>query len=187
MSSSKQPVSRIGGVSESAGDPILTDLFAHIMAKRGHILNIHQVVAHSPKMLRAQAAYAAAMREDAIVPRDLQELLILRVAQVNGSEYEQSVHRPIAIACGATAAQVEGLGRWRTSSVFNAKERAALAFVEQAGTDGEVDDAIFAATRQHFSPREIVEIAALVTWYVGNSRFVRMMRIAPQDEPNRPA
>ena len=89
MSSSKKPVSRIGGVSESAGDPILTDLFAHIMAKRGHILNIHQVVAHSPKMLRAQAAYAAAMREDAIVPRDLQELLILRVAQVNGSEYEQ--------------------------------------------------------------------------------------------------
>ena len=183
MSTSQEPVSRIGGVSEAAGDPILTDLFSHILAKRGHLLNIHQVVAHSPAMLRAQAAYTSAMREDSIVPRDLQELLILRVAQVNGSEYEQTVHRPIAITCGASPAQVEAIAGWRTASVFNAKERAALAFVEQAGGNGEVDDAVFTAARQHFSPRELVEVTALVAWYVGNSRFVRVMRIASEGGP----
>ncbi|CAN0452847.1 unnamed protein product [Phaeothamnion confervicola] len=181
MSSKPKPVSRIGGVSEAAGDPILADIFAHILARRGHILNIHQVVAHSPKMLRAQAAYASSMREDSILPRDLQELLILRVAQVNGSEYEQSVHRPIALACGASLEKIEALPGWANSPAFDARERAALAFVDQGAGSGEIHDAAFAAAAELFSSREMVEIATLVAWYVGNSRFVRMMRIAPQD------
>lgn len=175
-----QPVSRVGGVSEAGGDPILSEIFAHILARRGHILNIHQVVAHSPRMLRAQAAYASSLREDSILPRDLQELLILRVAQINDSEYEQTVHRPIALACGASQDKIEALPAWRNSSVFDARERSGLAFVEQGAASGEIDDAVFAAATGHFSPRELVEMGALVAWYVGNSRFVRMMRIAPQ-------
>ncbi len=180
MPSPHQPISRIGGVSQAGDDPILSDIFAHILARRGHILNIHQVVAHSPKMLRAQAAYASSMREESILPRDLQELLILRVAQICDSEYEQTVHRPIALACGASQDKIDALPSWRTSSVFDARERAGLAFVDQGAASGEIDDATFLAAAGHFTPRELVEMGALVAWYVGNSRFVRMMRIAPQ-------
>src|SRR5215831_20518036 len=94
------PISRIGGAPEEPDDPDLAEMFARIRGARGHVLNIHRVVGHAPKMLRAQAAYARALREDSSLPRDLQELLILRVAQVNDSAYEQSVHRPIAVKCG---------------------------------------------------------------------------------------
>ena len=76
-------ISRIGGAAEPAQDPVLAEMFSRIRAKRGHVLHIHQVVGHSPKMLRAQVAYAHAMREQSLFCRsDLQELLILRVAQV---------------------------------------------------------------------------------------------------------
>ncbi len=146
------------------------------------ILNIHRVVGQAPKMLRAQATYATAMREESSLPRDLQELLILRIAQVNGSEYEQSVHRSIAMAHGVSAEQIGTLTTWRDASFFDERERAALGFVEQAASTGEVDDAVFAATRAIFSAQEIVEIAALVAWYVGNSRLVRALRIAPEPE-----
>jgi alkylhydroperoxidase family enzyme len=111
MPHSKHPISRIGIASDEAGDEILVDIFSRIRAKRGYVLHIHQVVGLSPKMLRAQAAYAHAMREDSILPRDFQELVILRVAQVNNSEYEQTVHRPIARDCGASGAARTGLGR----------------------------------------------------------------------------
>ena len=182
MPNSISPVSRIGGVTEAGGDEILEDIFSHILAKRGHLLHIHQVVGLSPKMLRAQATYAAAMREESLIPRDLQELLILRVAQINDSDYEQTVHRPIAIACGATPAQVEAVATWRTAAVYDARSKAAFAFVDQAAASGEVDDAVFAELAKHFSKREIVELATLVGWYVGNSRFVRALRIAPEAE-----
>ena len=113
------PISRIGGVSEAGNDEILTDLFSHIMAKRGHLLNIHQVVAFSPKMLRAQAAYAAAIREESSLPRDLQEILIIRIAQVNNSQYEQTVHEPIAIKCGVAADKVAEIASWSRSAKFD--------------------------------------------------------------------
>ena len=146
------------------------------------ILNIHRVVGHAPKLLRAQATYAAAMREESSLPRGLQELLILRIAYINGSEYEQSVHRNIAMAHGVSAEKIKSLPTWRDASFFDERERAALGFVEQAASTGEVDDATFAATQAIFTAQEIVEIAALVAWYVGNSRLVRALRIAPEPE-----
>jgi 4-carboxymuconolactone decarboxylase len=182
MPNANHPVSRLAGASESSRDSLLSELYARIRAQRGRILNIHQVVGHAPKLLRAQAAYAAALREDSSLPRDLQELLILRIAEVNDSAYEQSVHRPIAIRLGVAPAKIDALVSWRSSPLFDTKERAALGYVEQAARTGEVDDATFAATRQVFSPREVIELTALVAWYVGNSRFVRALRIAAETE-----
>ena len=174
--------SRIGGAAEHPDDPLLAEMFGQIRATRGHLLNIHRVGGLAPKLLRAQVTYTRAMREEAAVPRDLQELVILRVAQVNDSDYEQSVHRPIALACGASQQQIDALAAWQGSSVFNARERAALGFAEQAAGSGEVDDAVFTALRQVFSLQEIVELAAIVSWYVGNSRFVRALRIVSETE-----
>lgn len=177
-------VSRFGEVEEPLDDPILADMFARIRATRGRVLNIHRVVGLAPKLLRAQASYARALREESSLPRGLQELLILRIAQVNDSAYEQSVHRPIARDCGVSAAKLEALPSWSASSVFEPCERAALHFVDQAARSGEVDDAAFQALRETFSPREIVELTALVGWYVGNSRFVRALHIAPEAAPD---
>ncbi|MBI3705992.1 MAG: carboxymuconolactone decarboxylase family protein [Rhizobiales bacterium] len=186
MADPKSSISRLGGVAEPSNDAILADMFARIRAKRGRLLNIHQVVGHAPKMLRAQAAYATALREESSLPRDLQELLILRIAQVNASAYEQSVHRPIAIACGVPPAKLAALAVWQSSPLFDTRERAALGFIEQAAQNGEVDDDIFTAAENIFCPQEIVELTALVAWYVGNSRFVRALRIADEAKSNEP-
>jgi alkylhydroperoxidase family enzyme len=175
-------VSRLGDLSEPIEDPILADMYKRIRESRGRLLNIHRAVGQAPKMLRAQAAYARALREDSSLPRDLQELLILRIAQVNDSAYEQSVHRPIALRCGVPQAKIDALPGWDAASLFDPHERAALRFVDQAAASGEVDDGVFQALRQAFSPQEIVELTALVGWYVGNSRFVRALRIVSEDE-----
>jgi AhpD family alkylhydroperoxidase len=180
MADTGRPSARMPGVSDPPEDPILAELYARIRAQRGHVLNIHRVAGHAPKLLRATAAFTAAMRNEASVPRDLQELVIMRVAQVNHSAYEQSVHRSIAIACGASAEKVEAVASWRDSRLFDARERAALGYVEQAARSGEVDDTTFAVLSKAFSPQEIVELTAIIAWYVGNSRLVRALRIAPE-------
>jgi alkylhydroperoxidase family enzyme len=61
--------------------------------------------------------------------------------------------------------------------VFDARERAALGLTEQAARSGEVATDVFATAEGAFSPREIVELTALVAWYVGNSRFVRALQV----------
>lgn len=182
MSDTETPISRLNAVSDAPEDRLLAALFQRIRARSGRLLNIHRVVGHAPKILQAQAAYAAALRADASLPRDFQELLILRIAQVNDSAYEQSAHRPVAIACGVPPAKIAALPSWRSASLFDARERAALAFVDQAARNGVVEDAVFAAARQVFSPQELVEITAFVGWYTGNSRFVRALQIAAEAE-----
>jgi 4-carboxymuconolactone decarboxylase len=177
-------VSRFGEIQEPLDDPILADMFARIRASRGRVLNIHRIVGLAPKLLRAQASYACALREESSLPRDLQELLILRIAQVNDSAYEQSVHRPIALDCGVSPAKLDALPSWSAAAVFEPRERVALRFVDQAARSGEVDKEIFQALQDAFSPREIVELTALVGWYVGNSRFVRALQIAPEAAPD---
>lgn len=182
MTASDRPIARLPVPPQAEQHPILAEMFARIRAAGRRVLNIHRVAGLSPKLLRAQAAYAAAMREDSSLPRALQELLILRVAQLNNSEYEQSVHRGVALGLGITPEQLDALAAWRDAAVFDVRQRAALGFVEQAAASGEVDDAAFAATQAAFSAPEIVELAALVAWYVGNARFVRALRIEPEPE-----
>lgn len=182
LSDSKQAVSRFGDIREPIDDPILADMFRRIRQSRGRLLNIHRVAGLAPKMLRAQAAYARALREESSLPRPLQELLILRIAQVNDSVYEQSVHRPIALDCGVSAAKIDALPSWTTATVFELRERVALQFVDEAARKGDVEDGVFLALRRAFSPQEIIELTALVGWYVGNSRFVRALQIAAENE-----
>jgi alkylhydroperoxidase family enzyme len=178
MAESDRPVSRLpAGLPD---DPIIADLFARVASRHGRVLNIHRAVAHAPKILRAQATYASALREDSSLPRPLQVLVVLRTAQVNGSPYEPSVHRAAALRLGVPAEKLAALDAWQGSSVFDARERAALGFVDRMADRGEVDDATFAETAKAFTAQEIVELAAIVAWYVGNARFVRAMRIEPE-------
>jgi AhpD family alkylhydroperoxidase len=172
------PVSRLP--ADLPDDPIITDLFARVAAHHGRVLNIHRAVGHAPKILRAQASYAGALREESSLPRTLQVLLVLRTAQVNGSPYEPSVHRGAALRLGVSAAKLDALASWRSSPLFDARECAALGFVDQMADRGEVDDATFAETAKAFTAQEIVELAAVVAWYAGNARFVRALRIAPE-------
>lgn len=178
----ESPVSRLPALSEPL-DPLLAELFAAIATRGAPVLNIHRVVGHAPKILRAQAAYAGALRTDSSLPRPLQVLIVLRTAQVNRSPYEPSVHRRVALALGVSAAKLDTLANWSASDAFDARERAMLAFVDRVASDGEVDDTLFAAIGTAFSTREIVEIAAIVAWYVGNSRLVRALRIEPETSP----
>ena len=182
MTSSDRPIARLSISPQDEPHSIVAEMFARIRAAGRRVLNIHRVVGLAPKPMRAQATYAQAMREESSLPRALQELLILRIAQINGSEYEQSAHRGIARSLGVTPEQIRELPAWQGSKLYDEHQRAALGFIEQAAASGEVDDAVFAATQAVFSPQEIVELAALVAWYVGNSRFVRALRIVPDQE-----
>ena len=53
------------------------------------------------------------------------------------------------------------LADWRSSAVFSERERAALAYVEEATRTKVVGDATFAELAKHFDEREIAELTLL--------------------------
>ena len=40
--------------------------------------------------------------------------------------YELNQHRPLGLACGIGAAQIDAMAEWRTSGLFDARQRALL-------------------------------------------------------------
>ena len=163
-------------------DPIMQQMFDKRRAMGGAIINLQLVTGHAPKFSRAAAAMAFTIRFDAITPRRLLELVIMRTAEIVRSDYEINQHRPLMKLCGYSDAQIAAVASWRGSPLFDDKQRALLAYVEQMAQGGEVDDATFAALAQHFSPQEIVEITYTVGSYYANGLLTKALRIETEQD-----
>jgi alkylhydroperoxidase family enzyme len=79
------------------------------------------------------------------------------------------IGRAIAIREQWGMEKFDALVDYRTSPLFSERERAALAFAEQATLHKRVSDATFEKLRKHFSEREIVEI----TWLQRGSQLLQ--------------
>ena len=169
-------VSRLPPLPEPL-DPIMQEMFDKRRAMGGAIINLQLVTGHAPRFSRAAAAMAFTIRFDAVTPRRLLELVILRTAEIVRSDYEINQHRPLMRLCGYSDAQIAAVPAWRASTLFDDKQRAVLGYVEQVAHGGNVDDATFAALSQHFSPQEIVEITMTVGSYYSTGLFTKALRI----------
>lgn len=172
----QQKVSRLPPLPQPL-DPILQEMFEKRRAQGGSIINLQLANGHAPKFARAAAAMAFTIRFDAKTPRRLLELTIMRTAQIVGSDYEINQHLPLIKMCGYSDAQIATLPTWRTSTLFDAPERAVLAYAEQVARGGDVDDATFAALQQHFTPQQIVELTYTVGSYYATGLLTKALRI----------
>lgn len=134
--------------------------------------NLYRVLANAPAMLTAWTAMAWPLRADCNTPRSLRELTILRVAQLNGSDYEWAQHQPMALASGVASAQIEALAEYSTSDVFDQVQRAVLAAVDELTTTGRLSAGNFTALEQEFDPGSLVEIILTISFYSCVSRFL---------------
>ena len=89
---------------------------------------------------------------------ELRLLATTRVAQLNGCAFCQDIKRALAIRQKLGTKRFDALAEWRASGMFDARERAALAFVEEATLGKRVSDATFSELRSHFDEREIAEL-----------------------------
>jgi alkylhydroperoxidase family enzyme len=61
---------------------------------------------------------------------------------------------------------------WRESKIFSEAERVALEYAERVTyTDQQVDDALFARVKQHFTEAQIVELTAAIAFENFRSKF----------------
>ncbi len=81
-------------------------------------------------------------------------------SQIKGCGFCSDLARSTVIRKHLRMEKFNALSEYRTSPLFSDRERAALAYVEEAKRHKRVSDATFKALRKHLNDREIVEI----TW-----------------------
>jgi len=161
---------------DSPDDALTREAFERLAARRG-ILNLHRMMAHAPQLMKASGDMAMVFRQEAMLPRSLAELVVLRTAQVVSCDYVFARHLPLARAAGVTEQQIEEVARGPDSAAFTPAQRAALSFAEKAAGGAPIEDGVFAALRSSYSPREIVELTMLVGFYVSIAIFIKALAV----------
>ena len=107
--------------------------------------------------------YTADLRID----RGLAQLLRLRVSQLNNCTYCLNLHYEAARDAGIPRTKIDTLTAWWETDFHSEAEQAALRYTEALTRAADTDrDAAFQrfhdALAEHFSPEQILEIAAVV-------------------------
>ncbi|HVF62841.1 MAG TPA: carboxymuconolactone decarboxylase family protein [Casimicrobiaceae bacterium] len=162
--------------------PDIQPLVDRIVSERGSLLHLYQMLLHSAPLTEGWLVYLTAIRQRLSLAGAIRELVIIRVASLNGAQYEADQHAPIARREGVSEAKLAALGEWRDCQAFATDERAALALTDAMTRDVQVPGDVFDAVRAHFSERETVELVATIAAYNMVSRFLEALQIHSHDE-----
>ena len=155
----------------------IAPLATRIKAERGKVLDLYKVLLHSPAVMEGWLGLFTAIRQKTKLAGRYRELAILRVAILNGADYEYQAHLPFALKEGASAEQIAALKAWQVSPLFDAAERAVLAYTDTMTKQIQVPDELFAEVRKHFDTQDLVELTATIAGYNLVSRFLEAMQI----------
>ncbi|WP_329196052.1 MULTISPECIES: carboxymuconolactone decarboxylase family protein [unclassified Streptomyces] len=99
------------------------------------------------------------------LPKSTQELVSLRISQINGCGWCIDIHTKEAAAAGESAVRLHLVAAWRESSVFTEAERAALALAEEgtrlADAHQGVSDETWAEVRKHYDDDQVAALVSL--------------------------
>ncbi|WP_219517691.1 carboxymuconolactone decarboxylase family protein [Nonomuraea ceibae] len=115
------------------------------------------------------------------LPAATQELVKIRVSQINGCAFCVDMHTKEATAAGESPVRLHLVAAWREATVFTDAERAALELAEQgtriADAAGGVGDDAWANAAKHYDEDQL---AALVSLIALMNAFNRMNVIVQQ-------
>lgn len=154
-----------------------------IIAERGSLLHLYRMLLHSPPLAEGWLTYLTAIRQQSTLPGDLREMVIMRVAHLNGASYEADQHAPIALREGMSETQLAALQAWRDADCFTPTQRAVLAYTDMMTQEVQVTDDVFNAVAVLFPDAQMVELTATVAAYNMVSRFLEALRIYSHDRP----
>ena len=95
----------------------------------------------------------------------LQNLIKLRVSQVNGCAYCIDMHWKDLRAAGESEQRLYGLDAWEESPYYTDRERAALAWSEAVTNiqEGHVPDPVFEQVKNFFNEKELADLTLAIT------------------------
>lgn len=162
-----------------AGDDSARDLEQRISAERGEVLAIYRMLLHAPALADGWRHLLTEVRHNAELSGRLREMVIMRIASLNGAVYEADHHRPIALAEGVTNAQLDRVavrgsigGDVLAGAHFTAAEIDVLTLTDSLTSHVQVDEKVFARLSERLGPRQTVELVVTIGAYNMVSRFL---------------
>ncbi len=163
------------------GNPQIQPLVDRIVAERGSVLHLYQMLLHSPPLAEGWLGFMTNVRQRLTLSGALRELVIMQVAHLNGAPYEADQHAPIARREGLSQAQLDALPDWQASTAFDPLQRAALQLTDTMTRQIQVAPEVMQAVRTHLDDAQVVELVGTIASYNMVSRFLEALHIHSDD------
>ncbi|WP_058041155.1 carboxymuconolactone decarboxylase family protein [Streptomyces roseifaciens] len=113
--------------------------------------------------------------KDSPLPTATQELVSLRVSQINGCAVCIDMHTKEAAAASESSVRLNLVAAWREATVFTEAERAALELAEEgtrvADAAGGVSDEVWAHAAKHYDEEQLNALVILISFMNMANRF----------------
>ena len=171
---------RISRLKRAEVRPASVAIYDRTLRDRGNVPNMFRTMAHRPEIFETIIAHMDAVLNTGTLSKALKELVIVRTSQINQCDYCLNSHTQLAHRYGWSEEQIADLANFRTRSDFNPREKAALELAERETLDSNgIDDAFWAALREHFEEGEIIELAAAIGLFNYFNRFNNSLKMEP--------
>ncbi len=162
--------------------PARSKVAERVIAERGSLLHLYSMLLHSAPIAEGWLTYLTAIRQKSTLPGDLREMVIMRVAHINGASYEADQHKPIALNEGMSLHQLDCLQDWESADCFSTLQRAVLAYTDMMTRQVQVSDVVFQSVAEQLPPDNVVELTATIAAYNMVSRFLEALQIHSHDK-----
>ncbi|HYB39825.1 MAG TPA: carboxymuconolactone decarboxylase family protein [Mycobacterium sp.] len=138
------------------------------MARRDN-LNVFRLVTNAPNVFGGWTQMVDELFDSPTFSLRMREVIILRVAHLQGSRYELAQHTALARAAGLTDQQINaivGTGALDAAG-FSSTELTALHVITELCTTHRLRDDSFAAARGVFGDEAVTELLMIISCYYG--------------------
>lgn len=151
------------------------------VADGGDPPNIFKALGNNPQLLRAYLRLGNGLWNHCGLDLQTRELVILRSAQNQGSEYEWHQHVRIGREAGLSDERINALSDWQNSDQFSDKEKTLFAYVDAVGRSEPpaqqlLDDLIAA-----WDLPTAVGVTILVPFYEMTGKFLAAMDVQTEE------
>jgi alkylhydroperoxidase family enzyme len=145
------------------------------------------VFALSPEIFaHAVAGFGVITARSRVLTPYQRELALLRTGFASQSQFVFSQHAKSARSSGVPEAKIAAISAWASADVFDAADRAILAYTDELVlADGRVQDATFARLQAHLSDEAILELSYAIGTYRMHAIITRALRLEFDDVDER--
>lgn len=185
---------RIQDVQDSSEAPELSEetecrdrseILDRIRARRGPegLLELDRILLHSVPLAAGWHSFFGAVRTETLLPADIREVAICRVAAINHAWYEWKHHAPLARAAGVTETAMDSVLRGGFQGLSTTLQLV-VRYTEAMTKKVAVDEHLFQEIKAVFSNRGVVELTMTIAAYNCVSRFLVALNVGDCNDQN---
>jgi len=140
-------------------------------------LNIFQMMAHAPGLLRPVVDLGGAFLFPGKLDPVTRECAILRVGYLSGASYETAQHEKIGLDLGMTEDLFTALREGPGANGLSDEQRLTLAYVDDLVANVKAGDDTFKPALKHFGTEKLQELTLVTGYYMMVCRFLETFEV----------